>query len=138
MALARIMAVDRAEEAAAEHKKPAAQPPSPWDCGTPLYDAFELASVHRVLDTHLMALPFARRPCDADDAAAVLAVGVAKRATARSRRRRRSAVGVAKLDFHCHRFLFLSDSFRFQFVVLTACAIIYLYKLSANSDENTS
>lgn len=95
------MGVDRAEEAAAEHKKPAAQPPSPspWDCGSPLYDAFELASVHRVLDNHLMALPFARpprRPCDDDDDVAVLAVGVARRATARSRRRRRrSAMGVA-------------------------------------------
>lgn len=96
------MGVDRAE-AAAEHKKPAAQPPSPspWDCGSPLYDAFELASVHRVLDTHLMALPFGRpprRPCDDDgNAAAVLAVAVARstRASARSRRRRR-AVGAAK------------------------------------------
>lgn len=94
MALARIMGVDRTEEAAAQPPSP-----SPWDCGSPLYDAFELASVHRVLDTHLMALPFARpprRPCDDADAAVVLAVAVAKRATARSRRRRRSAVGVAK------------------------------------------
>uniref|UniRef100_A0A1D1Z151 ATP-dependent DNA helicase mph1 n=1 Tax=Anthurium amnicola TaxID=1678845 RepID=A0A1D1Z151_9ARAE len=30
---------------------------SPWDCGSPLYDSFELASLCHVLDRHLMALP---------------------------------------------------------------------------------
>ena len=29
-----------------------------WDCGSPLYDSFELASLHRVLESHLMVLPF--------------------------------------------------------------------------------
>jgi hypothetical protein len=29
-----------------------------WDCGSPLYDSFELASLHHVLERHLMVLPF--------------------------------------------------------------------------------
>ncbi|PVH38297.1 hypothetical protein PAHAL_5G221900 [Panicum hallii] len=29
-----------------------------WDCGSPLYDSFELASLHHVLESHLMVLPF--------------------------------------------------------------------------------
>ncbi|KAL6842693.1 hypothetical protein ACP4OV_027537 [Aristida adscensionis] len=37
-----------------------------WDCGSPLYDSFELASLHGVLESHLMVLPFpgpaSRRP----------------------------------------------------------------------------
>lgn len=85
----------------AEEEEKQQQPPlppalSPWDCGSPLYDAFELASVYRVLDTHLMTLPHARRPSPSHsrgtgDAAALAeraaAVAVAK-ATGRSRRRR--------------------------------------------------
>ncbi|CAO2198253.1 unnamed protein product [Urochloa humidicola] len=31
---------------------------SAWDCGSPLYDSFELASLHHVLESHLMVLPF--------------------------------------------------------------------------------
>ncbi|CAO1945378.1 unnamed protein product [Urochloa humidicola] len=31
---------------------------SAWDCGSPLYDSFELASLHHVLENHLMVLPF--------------------------------------------------------------------------------
>ncbi|ONK79139.1 uncharacterized protein A4U43_C01F3330 [Asparagus officinalis] len=29
-----------------------------WDCGSPLYDSFELASLCHHLDRHLMILPF--------------------------------------------------------------------------------
>jgi hypothetical protein len=29
-----------------------------WDCGSPLYDSFELASVHYILEKHTMVLPF--------------------------------------------------------------------------------
>ncbi|ONK79053.1 uncharacterized protein A4U43_C01F2420 [Asparagus officinalis] len=29
-----------------------------WDCGSPLYDSFELASLCHHLDRHLMTLPF--------------------------------------------------------------------------------
>ncbi|KAG0490574.1 hypothetical protein HPP92_007437 [Vanilla planifolia] len=29
-----------------------------WDCGSPLYDSFELASFCHVLDRHTMKLPF--------------------------------------------------------------------------------
>ncbi|XP_066330703.1 uncharacterized protein [Miscanthus floridulus] len=29
-----------------------------WDCGSPLYDSFELASLHYVLEKHTMVLPF--------------------------------------------------------------------------------
>lgn len=29
-----------------------------WDCGSPLYDSFELAALHHVLESHLMVLPF--------------------------------------------------------------------------------
>ncbi|KAL6609410.1 hypothetical protein ACP70R_039379 [Stipagrostis hirtigluma subsp. patula] len=85
------------EERAPEDEKRLALSP-PWDCGSPLYDAFELASVHRVLDSHLMALPFARRrPSPARDAVDMDAVGRAAasrrtaavaRACGRSRRRR--------------------------------------------------
>jgi hypothetical protein len=32
--------------------------PATWDCGSPLYDSFELVSLHHVLDRHLMILPF--------------------------------------------------------------------------------
>ncbi|KAJ7951269.1 4-hydroxy-tetrahydrodipicolinate reductase [Quillaja saponaria] len=28
-----------------------------WDCGSPLYDSYELVSLSRVTDRHLMALP---------------------------------------------------------------------------------
>jgi hypothetical protein len=58
----------------------------PWDCGSPLYDAFELASLYRVLDSHLMALPFPAR--DGGERAAHVAVAAASR-RARSWRRRR-------------------------------------------------
>lgn len=29
-----------------------------WDCGSPLYDSFEVASLHYVLEKHTMILPF--------------------------------------------------------------------------------
>ncbi|KAJ8649435.1 hypothetical protein MRB53_002458 [Persea americana] len=29
-----------------------------WDCGSPLYDSFELTSLYNLLDRKLMALPF--------------------------------------------------------------------------------
>ncbi|KAL6620731.1 hypothetical protein ACP70R_035870 [Stipagrostis hirtigluma subsp. patula] len=84
-----------------EEKRLALSPP--WDCGSPLYDAFELASVHRVLDSHLMALPFARRrpsPSPARDGIDMDAVARARRtavAAARGsgRSRRRRAVAKA-------------------------------------------
>lgn len=31
-----------------------------WDCGSPLYDSFELASFCHQLDRHLMLLPFSK------------------------------------------------------------------------------
>lgn len=34
--------------------------PRIWDCGSPLYDSYELASVCRLLEQHTRALPFAR------------------------------------------------------------------------------
>lgn len=40
-----------------------------WDCGSPLYDSFELASVYGLLDSNLMALPFAERSAELDAAA---------------------------------------------------------------------
>ena len=33
---------------------------SVWDCGSPLYDSFELASLCHQLDRHLMLLPFTK------------------------------------------------------------------------------
>ncbi|CAL4901720.1 unnamed protein product [Urochloa decumbens] len=88
------MVVERGEDEERE-KQPQPQPPapalSPWDCGSPLYDAFELASVYRVLDTHLMALPHARqRPSPPRARAAGDAAAVAK-----GRGRRRRAVAKA-------------------------------------------
>jgi len=89
------MAVER------ERPQPAAAL-SPWDCGSPLYDAFELASVYRVLDTHLMALPYARRPSPprARGTGDVAALAVAERAAvavaqAKGRGRRRRTVAKA-------------------------------------------
>ncbi|KAH7850434.1 hypothetical protein Vadar_032826 [Vaccinium darrowii] len=29
-----------------------------WDCGSPLYDSYELASLGHVIDRHVLALPF--------------------------------------------------------------------------------
>lgn len=71
---------------------------SPWDCGSPLYDAFELASVYRVLDTHLMALPFPRRapPARARGSGDAAAVAKAKGHGARSRRRRTAVAKAAR------------------------------------------
>ncbi|XAR53978.1 hypothetical protein NMG60_11028946 [Bertholletia excelsa] len=31
-----------------------------WDCGSPLYDSYELASLGLVLERHMMSLPFPR------------------------------------------------------------------------------
>ncbi|KAL6982008.1 hypothetical protein U1Q18_023626 [Sarracenia purpurea var. burkii] len=33
-----------------------------WDCGSPLYDSYELVSVDRVIDRHIMALPSLGEP----------------------------------------------------------------------------
>ncbi|WRX17515.1 hypothetical protein QQP08_010002 [Theobroma cacao] len=33
-----------------------------WDCGSPLYDSYELASFGHVLERHTMALPYPCRP----------------------------------------------------------------------------
>ncbi|PUZ64707.1 hypothetical protein GQ55_3G164500 [Panicum hallii var. hallii] len=92
------MAVERGEE---QQQPPAL---SPWDCGSPLYDAFELASVYRVLDTHLMALPYARRASPprargTGDVAALAeraAVAVAK--TKGRGRRRRTVTKAARVS----------------------------------------
>lgn len=35
--------------------------PRIWDCGSPLYDSYELASVGRLLEQHTVALPVAHR-----------------------------------------------------------------------------
>ncbi|KAL5219855.1 hypothetical protein ABZP36_024568 [Zizania latifolia] len=58
-----------------------------WDCGSPLYDSFELASLYHVLESHLMMLPF---PAGLDHrrAAAVVDVDEHGSAAARTRRRR--------------------------------------------------
>ncbi|PKU62253.1 hypothetical protein MA16_Dca020958 [Dendrobium catenatum] len=29
-----------------------------WDCGSPLYDSFELSSLFHIIDKHMMKLPF--------------------------------------------------------------------------------
>ena len=87
------MAVERGEAEEEQQQQQAAQ--SPWDCGSPLYDAFELASVYSLIDTHLMALPYPRRASPprargTGDVAALAeraAVAVAK-AKGRGRRRR--------------------------------------------------
>ncbi|KAK8958700.1 hypothetical protein KSP40_PGU003333 [Platanthera guangdongensis] len=33
-------------------------PASVWDCGSPLYDSYELVSFCHVLDCHMMTLPY--------------------------------------------------------------------------------
>ncbi|KAK8475048.1 hypothetical protein V6N13_020791 [Hibiscus sabdariffa] len=33
-----------------------------WDCGSPLYDSYELASLSHLIDRHLMKLPFRDDP----------------------------------------------------------------------------
>lgn len=41
-----------------EEKVPGGRAAKVWDCGSPLYDSFELVSVSHVLDRNLMVLPF--------------------------------------------------------------------------------
>ncbi|CAN6331933.1 unnamed protein product [Urochloa humidicola] len=88
----------RGEEEERE-KRPAAV--SPWDCGSPLYDAFELASVYHVLDNNLMALPHARRRPSppraraAGDAAVAAALAERAAAMVKGRSQRRRAVAKA-------------------------------------------
>lgn len=72
-----------------------------WDCGSPLYDSFELASMYGVLDSHLMTLPFPRRPASRDggsrvarrppDDVAVVAAAGRRPTTRRAGGRRRAA-----------------------------------------------
>jgi len=94
------MAVERGEAEEEEQQQQAAQ--SPWDCGSPLYDAFEIASVYSLIDTHLMALPYPRRasPPRARGTGDVAALAVAERAAvavaqAKGRGRRRRTVAKA-------------------------------------------
>ncbi|CAL4894947.1 unnamed protein product [Urochloa decumbens] len=95
------MGAERRRSEEERKRQPPAPALSPWDCGSPLYDAFELASVYRVLDTHLMALPHARRRPSpprsrgAADAAAALALAERAAAVAKGRGRRRRAVAKA-------------------------------------------
>uniref|UniRef100_A0A0E0L5Z3 Uncharacterized protein n=1 Tax=Oryza punctata TaxID=4537 RepID=A0A0E0L5Z3_ORYPU len=64
-----------------------------WDCGSPLYDSFELASLYGLLDSNLMALPFAKRSATAERAPA-RRIAAAK-ATAKEQRRRKKATAAA-------------------------------------------
>ncbi|KAG5222253.1 4-hydroxy-tetrahydrodipicolinate reductase [Salix suchowensis] len=42
-----------------EEKRKAEQPAvDAWDCGSPLYDSYEIASLGHVIDRHSLALPF--------------------------------------------------------------------------------
>ncbi|KAG9448400.1 hypothetical protein H6P81_014528 [Aristolochia fimbriata] len=43
-----------------EEKEEEAARVSVWDCGSPLYDSFELVSVSHILDRNSMILPFSR------------------------------------------------------------------------------
>ncbi|XP_052154503.1 uncharacterized protein LOC127772598 [Oryza glaberrima] len=63
-----------------------------WDCGSPLYDSFELASVYGLLDSNLMALPFAERSAELDAAADR---APARRTAAKEQRRRKKAAAAA-------------------------------------------
>jgi hypothetical protein len=64
-----------------------------WDCGSPLYDSFELASLHHVLESHLMVLPFSgaatswSRRLEHRGGGATAPPDVTDRAAARRRRR---------------------------------------------------
>ncbi|TVU01719.1 hypothetical protein EJB05_52818, partial [Eragrostis curvula] len=65
-----------------------------WDCGSPLYDSFELATLHHVLESHLMVLPFpstaVSRSRRLDHPSVVAGPDVTDRgATRRSRRNKR-------------------------------------------------
>uniref|UniRef100_A0A0E0PRI0 Uncharacterized protein n=2 Tax=Oryza TaxID=4527 RepID=A0A0E0PRI0_ORYRU len=64
-----------------------------WDCGSPLYDSFELASVYGLLDSNLMALPFAERSAELDAAADR---APARRTAAKEQRRRKKAAAAAR------------------------------------------
>lgn len=41
-----------------EKEEEAASAATIWDCGSPLYDSYELASVGHILERHTMAFPF--------------------------------------------------------------------------------
>lgn len=45
-----------------EREREAGEAISPWDCGSPLYDSFELTSLYHLLDRKLMTLPFTDGP----------------------------------------------------------------------------
>ncbi|KAL5232590.1 hypothetical protein ABZP36_031366 [Zizania latifolia] len=64
-----------------------------WDCGSPLYDSFELASVYGVLDRHLMALPFAKRSAALDT---TRERAPARRTAAKAKEQRRRKAAAAR------------------------------------------
>ncbi|KAG8043270.1 hypothetical protein GUJ93_ZPchr0010g8270 [Zizania palustris] len=66
-----------------------------WDCGSPLYDSFELASVYGVLDRHLMTLPFAKRSA-APDTDTTRERAPARRTAARAKEQRRRKAAAAR------------------------------------------
>ncbi|KAK8921807.1 hypothetical protein KSP39_PZI019924 [Platanthera zijinensis] len=56
----RLISKEEGEETEeAEKNRDGESRPFPvWDCGSPLYDSFELASLCHVLDRHIMKLPY--------------------------------------------------------------------------------
>ncbi|KAF5451715.1 hypothetical protein F2P56_026800 [Juglans regia] len=86
-----------------------------WDCGSPLYDSYELVSVTHIIDRHLMSLPYiggskrnfflARSFSRANDQAVLATTSINVSNSASSSRRRSttcegsaSAAMVARLD----------------------------------------
>ncbi|ONI07367.1 hypothetical protein PRUPE_5G115500 [Prunus persica] len=50
-----------------EEEEEAASAAKIWDCGSPLYDSYELASVGHILERHTMAFPFFCRDSGGED-----------------------------------------------------------------------
>ncbi|KAK8921168.1 hypothetical protein KSP39_PZI019932 [Platanthera zijinensis] len=54
-----LISKEEEETEEAEKNRDGKSRPYPvWDCGSPLYDSFELASLCHVLDRHIMKLPY--------------------------------------------------------------------------------
>ncbi|XP_040380337.1 uncharacterized protein LOC121054496 [Oryza brachyantha] len=67
-----------------------------WDCGSALYDSYELASVYGLVDSNLMALPFAKRSAAPDTTAERSPARRRRTAAAKEQRRRKAAAAKKK------------------------------------------
>lgn len=73
--------------------------PSAWDCGSPLYDACELASLAQLLDRHILFVPSSGGPAGAAAKAAERGKQRKKGGSGKTGARRRGGYLLAALSF---------------------------------------